>query len=59
VLISILTGARIGGLLGVLVAVPTAVIIKTYLSVQQARLYPPGDLPGDLPTPPDPLLPFR
>ncbi|AUT03181.1 AI-2E family transporter [Nostoc sp. CENA543] len=32
VLISVLTGARIGGLLGVIVAVPTAVIIKTALS---------------------------
>lgn len=41
VLLSILTGARIGGLLGILVAVPTAVIIKTYLNVQHARLYPP------------------
>ncbi len=40
VLLSILTGARIGGLLGVLVAVPIAVIIKTYLVVQHARLYP-------------------
>jgi predicted PurR-regulated permease PerM len=32
VLISVLTGARIGGLLGVVVAVPTAVIIKTALT---------------------------
>lgn len=32
VLISVLTGARIGGLLGVIVAVPTAVVIKTALS---------------------------
>jgi predicted PurR-regulated permease PerM len=32
VLISVLTGARIGGLLGVVVAVPTAVVIKTALS---------------------------
>lgn len=31
VLISVLTGARIGGLLGVIVAVPTAVVIKTAL----------------------------
>ena len=29
VLISVLTGARIGGLLGVIVAVPSAVVIKT------------------------------
>ncbi len=32
ILISVLTGARIGGLLGVIVAVPTAVVIKTILS---------------------------
>ncbi|BAZ65495.1 hypothetical protein NIES4106_02340 [Fischerella sp. NIES-4106] len=31
-LISVLTGARIGGLLGVILAVPTAVVIKTALS---------------------------
>jgi len=31
VLISVLTGARVGGLLGVIVAVPTAVVIKTAL----------------------------
>lgn len=32
ILISVLTGARVGGLLGVIVAVPTAVVIKTALS---------------------------
>ncbi len=32
ILISVLTGARVGGLLGVIVAVPTAVIIKTALT---------------------------
>lgn len=32
VLISVLTGARVGGLLGVIVAVPSAVVIKTILS---------------------------
>ncbi|NJL77739.1 MAG: AI-2E family transporter [Richelia sp. SM2_1_7] len=32
VLISVLTGARIGGLLGVVVAVPSAVVIKTALN---------------------------
>jgi predicted PurR-regulated permease PerM len=32
ILISVLTGARIGGLLGVIVAVPTAVVIKTALT---------------------------
>ncbi|BAZ39586.1 hypothetical protein NIES4101_55400 [Calothrix sp. NIES-4101] len=31
-LISVLTGARIGGLLGVILAVPTAVVVKTALS---------------------------
>jgi hypothetical protein len=31
-LVSVLTGARVGGLLGVIVAVPTAVVIKTALS---------------------------
>jgi predicted PurR-regulated permease PerM len=31
-LISVLTGARVGGLLGVIVAVPSAVVIKTALS---------------------------
>jgi predicted PurR-regulated permease PerM len=32
VVVSVLTGARIGGLLGVIVAVPSAVVIKTALS---------------------------
>jgi predicted PurR-regulated permease PerM len=32
VLISVLTGARVGGLLGVIVAVPCAVVIKTVIS---------------------------
>lgn len=32
ILISVLTGARIGGLLGVIVAVPCAVVIKTVIS---------------------------
>lgn len=32
ILISVLTGARIGGLLGVIVAVPCAVVIKTIIS---------------------------
>jgi predicted PurR-regulated permease PerM len=36
-LISVLTGARIGGLLGVILAVPTAVVIKTALSALRAR----------------------
>jgi predicted PurR-regulated permease PerM len=33
VFVSILTGARVGGLLGVIVAVPTAVVIKSALTV--------------------------
>ncbi len=38
VLISVLTGARVGGLLGVIVAVPSAVVIKTALSgIRSAR----------------------
>ncbi|WP_072044890.1 AI-2E family transporter [Aliterella atlantica] len=37
VLISVLTGARVGGLLGVIVAVPTAVVIKTALSAVRGR----------------------
>ncbi|MCM0594354.1 MAG: AI-2E family transporter [Gloeotrichia echinulata GP01] len=42
VVISVLTGARIGGLLGVIVAVPSAVVIKTALSALR-----PGTLTGD------------
>jgi predicted PurR-regulated permease PerM len=39
VLISVLTGARVGGLLGVIVAVPSAVVIKTALSgIRAARV---------------------
>ncbi|RCJ36946.1 AI-2E family transporter [Nostoc minutum NIES-26] len=38
ILISVLTGARIGGLLGVIVAVPTAVIIKTALTALRPTL---------------------
>ena len=37
ILISVLTGARVGGLLGVIVAVPTAVVIKTALSAVRSR----------------------
>lgn len=37
ILISVLTGARVGGLLGVIVAVPTAVVIKTALSAIRGR----------------------
>jgi predicted PurR-regulated permease PerM len=38
VLVSVLTGARIGGLLGVIVAVPTAVVIKTALNALRATV---------------------
>jgi predicted PurR-regulated permease PerM len=38
-LISVLTGARIGGLLGVVLAVPTAVVLKTALSALRPRIY--------------------
>ncbi len=37
ILISVLTGARVGGLLGVIVAVPTAVVIKTALGAIRGR----------------------
>lgn len=37
ILISVLTGARVGGLLGVIVAVPTAVVIKAALSAVRSR----------------------
>ncbi len=41
VFISILTGARVGGLLGVIIAVPTAVVIKEALeSIRSARKIP-------------------
>ncbi len=45
ILISILTGARIGGLLGVIVAVPVAVVIKTALSAVRPRTVPEGESP--------------
>ncbi|MEA5581239.1 AI-2E family transporter [Nodularia harveyana UHCC-0300] len=51
ILISVLTGARIGGLLGVIVAVPTAVIIKTALTA----LRPPG-LNSEAEEKPEPMI---
>jgi predicted PurR-regulated permease PerM len=36
-LVSVLTGARIGGLLGVILAVPTAVVVKTALSALRSQ----------------------
>ncbi len=48
VLISVLTGARVGGLLGVIVAVPSAVVIKTALSgIRSARLNTDTDEPPE------------
>jgi predicted PurR-regulated permease PerM len=38
VFLSILTGAKIGGLLGVVVAVPTAAVIKTALIAIRSRI---------------------
>lgn len=53
VLISVLTGARVGGLLGVIVAVPTAVVIKTALSALRSPKVEEGETPnasaGDTP----------
>lgn len=45
VLISVLTGARVGGLLGVIVAVPTAVVIKTALTAVRLP-YPNNEADG-------------
>ena len=39
ILVSVLTGARIGGLLGVIVAVPIAVVIKTALTAVRSAKY--------------------
>ena len=41
VFIAILTGAKVGGLLGVIVAVPTAVVIKTALMALRSRMITP------------------
>jgi len=47
ILISVLTGARVGGLLGVIVAVPVAVVIKTALSaVRRSRSVAEGESPN-------------
>ncbi|WP_339458780.1 AI-2E family transporter [Nodularia spumigena] len=51
ILISVLTGARVGGLLGVIVAVPTAVIIKTALTALR-----PQGLNGDAEEKPAPVV---
>ncbi len=45
VLISVLTGARIGGLLGVIVGVPTAVVIKTALEAVRSPSVSEGESP--------------
>jgi predicted PurR-regulated permease PerM len=51
ILISVLTGARVGGLLGVIVAVPTAVIIKTALTALR-----PQGLNGEAEEKPAPIV---
>ncbi len=51
ILISVLTGARVGGLLGVIVAVPTAVIIKTALTALR-----PQSLNGEAEEKPAPIV---
>jgi predicted PurR-regulated permease PerM len=50
VFLSILTGAKIGGLLGVVVAVPTAVVIKTALMALRARMNQSGNLTATMPS---------
>jgi predicted PurR-regulated permease PerM len=47
VFISILTGARVGGLLGVIIAVPTAVVIKTALEAIRVPERKDSETPGD------------
>jgi predicted PurR-regulated permease PerM len=51
ILISVLTGARIGGLLGVIVAVPTAVVIKTALSALRPDSERNDSATGEITTP--------
>ena len=52
VLISVLTGARIGGLLGVILAVPTAVVIKTALTaLRSSRSSDTGESFGEIAAP--------
>jgi predicted PurR-regulated permease PerM len=38
IFISILIGAKVGGLLGVVIAVPTAVVVKTALETVRSRI---------------------
>jgi predicted PurR-regulated permease PerM len=66
VFVSILTGARVGGLLGVVVAVPTAVVLKSALlllrSPHGTPLQPPNEaridfIPGDDDPSGTPILP--
>ncbi|MEH1910930.1 MAG: AI-2E family transporter [Nostoc sp.] len=51
ILISVLTGARIGGLLGVIVAVPTAVVIKTALSALRPGSQTNDSITGEITAP--------
>lgn len=46
ILISVLAGAQVAGLLGVIVAVPIAVVIKTALEAVRSRGIPEGELHG-------------
>ena len=51
VFISILTGARVGGLLGVIIAVPTAVVIKTALeAIRVPEVVEPEPIAEPIPT---------
>lgn len=48
VFISILIGAKAGGLIGVVIAVPTAVVIKTALISLRSRMVSPGSASADI-----------
>ncbi|XFA72077.1 AI-2E family transporter [Thermosynechococcaceae cyanobacterium Okahandja] len=54
VFLAILTGARVSGLVGVLIAVPTAVVIKTFLVSVRSRLNPEDAAVPELAAPPPP-----
>lgn len=53
VFISILTGAKVGGLLGVILAVPTAFVIKVALISLRSRMLTPGEVEIQAATPTD------
>ncbi|MGV0028064.1 AI-2E family transporter [Phormidesmis priestleyi] len=57
VFLAILTGARVGGLLGVVIAVPTAVVIKSALVALRSPTHPSGLILTTEPhTPPQPMV---